>query len=239
MQEVAHAIGTDTRIGGKFLQAGVGFGGSCFRKDVLNLVYLSECLHLPEVAAYWKQVVEYNEYQKSRFARSLVESLFNTVSGKRIAVLGFAFKKNTGDTRESPSIDVCRSLLEERAEVAIYDPKVPADQIRADLGCVSESLADKGQNTATCRNVHICADAYEACAKAHALVVCTEWDEFRSLDFARIYKSMMQPAFVFDGRLILPHAELVQLGFCVHAIGKRIEQPSLFHSEQQDNHADI
>jgi UDPglucose 6-dehydrogenase len=126
VSEVARAIGKDSRIGAKFLQAGVGFGGSCFQKDILNLVYLAESLHLPVVAAYWRAVVDMNDWQERRFSGHIVRSLFNTVAGKKIAILGFAFKKNTGDTREAPAIYVCRDLLEEGAHITIYDPKVCA-----------------------------------------------------------------------------------------------------------------
>merc|ERR1711998_360238 len=124
VDEVAHSIGVDSRIGPKFLKASVGFGGSCFQKDILNLVYLCRSFGLPEVADYWNQVIIMNDYQKKRFASLMVSSMFNTVSGKKIAILGFAFKKDTGDTRETPAIDVCNKLLAEKAKLAIYDPKV-------------------------------------------------------------------------------------------------------------------
>jgi UDPglucose 6-dehydrogenase len=210
VDEVAHAIGKDSRIGPKFLKASVGFGGSCFQKDILNLVYLCEHFGLPEVAAYWESVVKMNNWQKNRFTRTIVQTLFNTVSGKRIAVLGFAFKKDTNDTRESAAIDVVRGLLEENATVVVYDPRVPAEQIRRDvLG------ADRDDP-----RLVIAPAAAEAAAGAHALAVLTEWDEFRTLDFPRIHAGMHKPAFVFDGRNILPRAELERLGFSVFAIGK-------------------
>ena len=210
VDEVAHAIGHDSRIGPKFLKASVGFGGSCFQKDILNLVYLCEHFRLPEVAAYWESVVRMNDWQKSRFTRRIVETLFNTVSGKRIAVLGFAFKKDTNDTRESAAIAVVRGLLEENATVVVYDPKVPADEIRRDVlgaGRTDERLVVAG-------------GAEEAAEGAHAIAVLTEWDEFKTLDFAKIYGGMHKPAFAFDGRNILPRAELQKLGFRVFAIGK-------------------
>jgi UDPglucose 6-dehydrogenase len=210
VDEVAHAIGKDSRIGPKFLKASVGFGGSCFQKDILNLVYLCEHFGLPEVSAYWESVVKMNNWQKNRFTRMIVQTLFNTVSGKRIAVLGFAFKKDTNDTRESAAIDVVRGLLEENATVVVYDPRVPAEQIRRDvLG------ADRDD-----RRLVIAPAAAEAAAGAHALAVLTEWDEFRTLDFPRIHAGMHKPACVFDGRNILPRAELEGLGFSVFAIGK-------------------
>merc|ERR1712070_1155284 len=134
VQEVSHAIGVDSRIGPKFLKASVGFGGSCFQKDILNLVYLCRSFGLPEVAAYWHQVILMNDHQKNRFAKKIVSSMFNTVSGKKIAILGFAFKKDTGDTRETPAIDVCKALLQERAQLSIFDPEVSREQITVELG---------------------------------------------------------------------------------------------------------
>jgi UDPglucose 6-dehydrogenase len=210
VDEVANAIGKDSRIGPKFLKASVGFGGSCFQKDILNLVYLCEHFGLPEVAAYWESVVKMNNWQKNRFTRTIVQTLFNTVSGKRIAVLGFAFKKDTNDTRESAAIDVVRGLLEESATVVVYDPRVPAEQIRRDV---------LGPGRDDPRLV-IAASAEEAAAGAHGLAVLTEWDEFRTLDFPRIHAGMHKPAFVFDGRNILPQAALEKLGFRVFSIGK-------------------
>jgi len=210
VDEVAHAIGTDSRIGPKFLKASVGFGGSCFQKDILNLVYLCEHFGLPDVARYWEQVVTMNDHQKRRFTLRIVRSLYNTVANKRLAVLGFAFKKDTNDTRESPAIYVCKDLLAERAKVAIYDPQVTAEKVAADLGV--KDLAAAG--------VEVCADAYAAATGAHALIICTEWDEFKSLDFDRIYDEMHRPAFVFDGRNILDLAALRKIGFTASGIGK-------------------
>jgi UDPglucose 6-dehydrogenase len=209
VDEVAHAIGRDSRIGPKFLKASVGFGGSCFQKDILNLVYLCKHFGLPEVAAYWESVVQMNDWQKKRFAEWIVNDLFNTVSGKRIAVLGFAFKKDTNDTRETPAKYVCRDLLAEGARVVVYDPKVSAEQIRQDV-------LEGGQN----QNLEIATTALQACAGTHAIAVLTEWDEFKTLDFAALQGVMQKPAFVFDGRNILPHQKLRDLGFRVHAIGK-------------------
>jgi UDPglucose 6-dehydrogenase len=208
--EVADAIGRDSRIGPKFLRASVGFGGSCFRKDILNLVYLCEHFGLPEVAEYWERVVRMNDWQKDRFTRMIVSTLFNTVSEKRIAVLGFAFKKDTNDTRDSPAIAVVRGLLEENATVAVYDPKVPAEAIR------HEVLGPGGTDA----RLVVAASAAEAAAGAHALAVLTEWDEFRSLDFAAIHAGMHKPACVFDGRNILPRSELERIGYRVFSIGK-------------------
>ena len=214
VNEVARAIGMDQRIGPRFLRASVGFGGSCFQKDLLNLVYLCESFHLPEVAEYWSQVVKINDWQKSRFVGRIVRTLFNTVTNKRIAVLGFAFKKDTNDTRETAAINVCRDLLRERARIAVYDPQVTADGIRQELlaAGVEPALLDS--------HLEICPDAYAASEGAHALAVLTEWDEFAALDFARIHMLMVKPAFVFDGRAILPHEDLRVLGFECFTIGK-------------------
>ncbi len=210
VDEVANAIGKDSRIGPKFLKASVGFGGSCFQKDILNLVYLCERFGLPEVAAYWEGVVKMNDWQKRRFAGRIVRALFNTVADKKIAVLGFAFKKDTNDTRESAAISVCRDLLVEQAHVVVYDPKVPADEIR-------EDVLGKGGSDA---RLTVVRNAYEATAGAHAIAIVTEWDEFKTLDFRKIFASMQQPAFIFDGRNILDLPKLAQMGFRVGGIGK-------------------
>ena len=212
VDEVASAIGKDSRIGSKFLKSSVGFGGSCFQKDLLNLVYLCEHFGLPEVAQYWRSVIGMNDWQKRRFSNRIINSLFNTVNGKRIAILGFAFKKDTNDTRESPAIYVGRDLLEEEASLAIYDPKVASDQIYLDLGAKSEPNHEE--------KIEVCSDAYEAVEGAHALAILTEWDEFRDLDYRKIYDRMMKPAFIFDGRNIANRKELIDIGFKVYAIGR-------------------
>jgi UDPglucose 6-dehydrogenase len=209
VDEVAHAIGRDSRIGPKFLKASVGFGGSCFQKDILNLVYLCEHFGLPEVASYWESVVKMNDWQKHRFATRIVRALFNSVADKKIAVLGFAFKKDTNDTRESAAISVCRDLLAEQARVVVYDPKVPADEIRRDvLGSLQDSRLTVVNN------------AYEAAENAHAVVIVTEWDEFKTLDYKRIFEHMTKPAFIFDGRNILDLAALKAIGYRTYGIGK-------------------
>jgi len=215
VDQVAHAIGLDSRIGPKFLKASVGFGGSCFQKDILNLVYLCEHFGLPEVAAYWDQVIRMNDWQKSRFSQKIVSTLFNTVTGKRIAMLGFAFKKDTNDTRETAAMYVGRDLLEEQAVLAIHDPKVSAEQIFRDLK-KSQTEQDGSPN----KRIQICEDPYQAAEGAHGLAVMTEWDSFKELDFGRIYDSMFKPAFVFDGRNLLDHSRLREIGFEVYAIGR-------------------
>lgn len=209
VDEVARAIGRDSRIGPKFLKASVGYGGSCFQKDILNLSYLCEHFGLPEVAEYWASVVKINDWQKTRFSGRIIRDLFNTVSGKHIGILGFAFKKDTNDTRETAAISVCRDLLAEGAKVYVYDPQVSEEQIR-------EDVLGKAENP----NLIVVKRAMEACAGAHGVAVLTEWDEFKTLDFQKIYEGMLKPAFLFDGRNILPHQELKDLGFRVFAIGK-------------------
>ncbi|MDD3181106.1 MAG: UDP-glucose 6-dehydrogenase [Opitutaceae bacterium] len=210
VDEVANAIGKDSRIGPKFLKASVGFGGSCFQKDILNLVYLCEKFGLPEVAQYWEQVVSMNDYQKRRFSTLIVRELFNTVADKKIAILGFAFKKDTNDTRESAAISTCRDLLSEHANLAIYDPKVSADDIRKDVLGEGDSP-----------RLTIARDAYAAAQGAHAIVVLTEWDEFKTLDYARIFAGMPKPAFIFDGRNILDLNALNSIGFRAFGIGRK------------------
>ena len=214
VDEVGRAIGMDSRIGPKFLKASVGFGGSCFQKDILNLVYLCDTFNLPHVAEYWRQVVHLNDWQKTRFVEKIVRTLYNTVNGKRIGILGFAFKKDTNDTRESAAIQVCRDLLHERAHLAIYDPRVSAATIHQDLvdaGVSPELIAT---------NVEICTDPYVVVTGAHALATLTEWDEFRTLDLPRMYDLMLKPAFIFDGRAVLPADALAAHGFDAFIIGK-------------------
>jgi UDPglucose 6-dehydrogenase len=217
VDEVTFAAGKDSRIGSKFLKASVGFGGSCFQKDILNLVYLCRHYGLDDVANYWEQVVTINTWQKTRFVRRMIDTMFNTIAGKRIAILGFAFKKDTNDTRASAAIDVCRALLIEKAQLAIYDPRVTSGAIFSELAQATELPLSELEKRVVCEP-----DPYRAADGAHALAVLTEWDEFKALDFEFIYRSMKKPAFVFDGRNILPHALIQAIGFEVLAIGKPI-----------------
>jgi UDPglucose 6-dehydrogenase len=215
VEEVAYAIGTDSRIGPKFLKSSVGFGGSCFQKDILNLVYLCDYFGLPEVARYWESVVTMNDYQKTRFGSKIISTLFNTVAGKKIAFLGWAFKKDTNDTRESASIYVADQLLQDEATISVYDPQVESARMYMDL----EELESRPMEQNKARLAKA-ADAYEACKDAHAIAVLTEWDEFKTLDWERIYRDMKKPAFLFDGRLILDRQKLSDIGFNVYSIGK-------------------
>jgi UDPglucose 6-dehydrogenase len=214
--EVARAVGMDSRVGSKFLNAGIGFGGSCFKKDILNLVYLCNYYGLPEVANYWESVVKINEYQQERFITNILGSMFNTLAGKKICILGFAFKADTGDTRESPAINITRRLLTEHAEVIISDPKA--------LTNAALDLADEKGAIAYME------DPYRAAAGCHALVILTDWDLYRKLDYKKIYKSMVKPAFLFDGRNILDHKKCFEIGFNVYPIGK----PALSHFARQN-----
>lgn len=213
--EVARSIGTDSRIGPKFLKASVGFGGSCFQKDILNLVYIARSYGLKEVADYWEQVIIMNDHQKSRFANNIVKTLYNTVSGKKIAFLGWAFKKDTNDTRESAAIYVADALLNEEAGIAVYDPKVPESQVFFDLDYLGTRSAEKNKQLVTNYS-----DPYEACKDAHAIAILTEWDEFKTYDWQRIFDNMKKPAFLFDGRSIVDSAALTDIGFKVYTIGK-------------------
>ena len=204
--EVSKAIGMDTRIGSKFLEASIGFGGSCFRKDILHLSYLCEYYGLPEVADYWESVVRINEWQTDRFFQSILQEQFNTLAGKTITLLGFAFKQDTGDTRDSPAIPLCEKLLAEHACVRVHDPKA-LENARQDLKEIQGDIS-------------FVEDVYEAADCAHALALVTQWKEYRELDFERIFQAMAKPAFIFDGRNHLDHKKLYEIGFNVFPLGK-------------------
>jgi UDPglucose 6-dehydrogenase len=209
--EVSYAIGADKRIGPKFLNSSVGFGGSCFKKDILNLVYICEHYGLNDVAQYWESVVKMNEYQIQRFVFNMVQSMFSTVAHKRIVLLGFAFKADTGDTRESPAIYVAQKLLDEHAHLVITDPRA-LDNARIAL-------------KASAQKVEFEKDPYKASKGAHALAVLTEWEEYKKLDYRKIFDIMEKPAFIFDGRNILDHKRLFEIGFNVYPVGK----PAMSH----------
>ncbi|TNJ47043.1 UDP-glucose 6-dehydrogenase [Tamlana fucoidanivorans] len=215
VNEVAKAIGMDSRIGSKFLKSSVGFGGSCFQKDILNLVYIAKTYGLNEVADYWEQVIIMNDYQKNRFSNNIVSTLYNTVSGKKITFLGWAFKKDTNDTRESAAIQVADNLLNEQAHIAVYDPKVVEERMYADLDYLNTRSEEENRNL-----LKVKADPYEACKDSHAVAVLTEWDAFKAYDWQRIYDNMLKPAFVFDGRGILDTQKLEDIGFVCYSIGK-------------------
>ena len=218
VSEVARVVGMDSRIGPKFLNASIGFGGSCFKKDILNLVYLCRTYGLDEVADYWESVVRINDYQQNRFILTMLKAMFNTLAGKRICLFGFAFKANTGDTRESPAIAITRCLLEEHAEVVITDPQA-LPNARLDLASVM-STTDVTLSQSRGASISFIDDPYEAAAGCDAIAVMTEWELYCTLDYERIYNSMNKPAFLFDGRDILDHRRCYDIGFNVYPIGK-------------------
>jgi UDPglucose 6-dehydrogenase len=209
--EVSRAVGMDSRIGPRFLNASIGFGGSCFKKDILNLVYLCRHYGLDEVAAYWESVVRMNDYQQERFIRTMLGAMFNTLAGKKICLWGFAFKADTDDTRESPAIFIAKRLIEEQAEVVISDPKA-LKNARTDLA----GLEDR---------VRYVEDPVQAAEGCHAVAILTEWELYRNLDFNKVFDGMVKPAFIFDGRNILDHRRCFDIGFNVYPIGK----PPLTH----------
>jgi UDPglucose 6-dehydrogenase len=213
--EVSRAIGYDSRIGSKFLNASVGFGGSCFQKDILNLVYIAKTFGLQEVADYWEQVIIMNDYQKRRFADNIISTLYNTVSGKKIVFYGWAFKKDTNDTRESAAIYVADALIEENANIVVYDPKVNKETVYADLEYLGNKSREEIENLVTVVN-----DPMDAAKDAHAIAIMTEWDAFKAYDWKQIYELMLKPAFVFDGRRILNHKSMEEIGFKFYMIGQ-------------------
>ncbi|WP_299122890.1 nucleotide sugar dehydrogenase [uncultured Winogradskyella sp.] len=215
VNEVAKAIGMDSRIGPKFLNASIGFGGSCFQKDILNLVYIARSYNLNAVADYWEQVIILNDHQKRRFSDKLISTLYNTVSGKKIAMLGWAFKKDTNDTRESAAIYVADHLLNEQANIAVYDPKVNSKKVQADLNYLNTRSEEENNEL-----VKSYSDPYEISKDAHAIAIMTEWDEFKTYDWKKIYNQMKKPAFIFDGRNILDKAEMTKIGFEYSSIGQ-------------------
>jgi UDPglucose 6-dehydrogenase len=215
VDEVSNAIGKDSRIGSKFLKASVGFGGSCFQKDILNLVYIARSYNLNAVADYWEQVIIMNDHQKTRFAEKIIQTMYNTVNGKNIAFLGWAFKKDTNDTRESAAIYVADHLLDEEANIIVYDPKVTEEQIYKDLDYLGTRSPEDNRRLVTVVN-----DPYVAIFGAHAIAVLTEWDEFKTYNWTKIKEEMKKPAFVFDGRKLLNGVQLNELGFEYYAIGE-------------------
>lgn len=215
INEVANAIGTDSRIGPKFLKASVGFGGSCFQKDILNLVYICKSLGLNESADYWEQVIIMNNHQRNRFANNIVKSLYGTVAEKKIAFYGWAFKKDTNDTRESAAIYIADKLIDEHANIEVYDPKVSALQMQSDLNYLNSRSESKNAQYLTSHQ-----GPYEAANGAHALAIITEWDEFVSYDWNKIYDSMSKPAHIFDGRNLLDKDEMESIGFTYQGIGQ-------------------
>ena len=217
INQVSEAIGMDTRIGKNFLASGPGFGGSCFQKDILNLVYLCNYYKLEQVANYWKGVVDINNWQKSRISKIIVDYLFGNISGKKIAILGFAFKANTNDTRQSPSISICRDLIEEGAHLSIYDPKVENHKIKNDLESIFDNFDNQGLGT-----WESCPSIEKASSESDAIVVLTEWEEFFLIDWEILIKSTRRPSWVFDTRSCINHEKAKKAGFNVWEIGNTI-----------------
>jgi UDPglucose 6-dehydrogenase len=193
----------------------VGFGGSCFQKDILNLVYIARTYNLQAVADYWEQVIILNDHQKRRFADHIISTLYNTVSGKKIGFLGWAFKKDTNDTRESAAIYVADHLLNEQAQVSVYDPKVSSEKMQSDLNYLNTRSEQENSKLLQTK-----ASPYDALKDAHAVAILTEWDEFKTYDWKKIYNDMKKPAFIFDGRNILDKSEMEKIGFQYSSIGK-------------------
>merc|ERR1712176_387302 len=230
VKEVSRAIGTDSRIGSKFLNASIGFGGSCFQKDILNLVYICESEGLHEVAQYWQQVVDMNEHQKKTFSGRIISSLFNTVTNKKIAVFGFAFKKDTGDVRETPALTVCHMLMQDGASVHVYDPKVSKEDALSEF---------KYHNMEVDANKLIFARSADAAVDgAHAIVILTEWDEFKSYPYPDYYARMLKPAFIFDGHALLNRGMLEAIGFEVHTIGQARPSATDYYKNGMDKDMD-
>lgn len=216
--EIAKAVGMDDRIGSKFLRASVGFGKSRFRKDILSLIYLCESYGLKQCAEYWNHVIVINDFQKKRFSEKVVRKMLSTVTGKKLAMLGYAFKKDTGDVRETPSMYVLHDLIQEEARVHIYDPQVKRSDMMAEF---DNTCGVNVENTPKLDQLVVTAtDPYEACNGAHALLILTDWDEFKDVDYQKIYTNMAKPAFLFDGRNMLDQDALRKIGFEVHGVGK-------------------
>ena len=220
IKELSNAVGNDTRIGSKFLNASVGFGGSCFQKDVLNLVYLCKTYNLNEVADYWQKVIEINDFQKNRFSSKIIKSLFNTVNKKEITFFGWAFKKDTNDTRESAAIYVAFQLISEGAIIKIHDPKVKKDRIIDDIKilCESKSFSEFEISNFISR-IKVYDNHLESCENSHAIAILTEWDEFIDYDYKKVFDHMKKPSFIFDGRKILDKDKLNKIGFVTYEIG--------------------
>ena len=191
IEELSKAIGMDHRIGPKFLKASVGFGGSCFQKDILNLVYLCKYYGLEEVAEYWHQVIKINDYQKNRFAQKIIDHFGGDLTGKKITVLGWAFKENTNDSRESPAIYVAEKLFKAGAIIEIYDPMVSKEFIFRDIDFYWE--ASKTEDLKAQISVLDSIDTLDP--KIDATAILTEWEVFKNLDFSKTV--------VFDGRGVL------------------------------------
>ncbi len=217
INEVKKAIGSDKRIGNDFLNQGPGFGGSCFKKDILNLVYLCEFYGLKEVASYWEKVLEINEWQKSRILKIIFQKLFGTITSKNIAIFGFSFKANTNDTRESPSIEICKNLIKEGAILKIYDPRVMPNQIEKDLEGYEKGNIDEEYSSGSWNYYD---NVYESTKNADAIIILTEWNEFNNLDWYLISKNMRSPSWLFDTRSTQNIEKAKKYGINLWCLGK-------------------
>ena len=216
VKEVARAIGSDKRIGPRFLESGPGFGGSCFKKDILNLVYLSEYFGLPDVAEFWEGVVKLNDWHQDRISKLIIKKLFGTISGKTISILGFSFKANTNDTRESAAITICKELLIEGGNLKIYDPRVINENIEKELGIKEGECINEGEKDGYWYSSNSIDKSAKGC---DALVVMTEWDEFKLINWEHISKIMRSPAWVFDTRSIINRDNVKKYGLNIWSIG--------------------
>ena len=221
INEVSKAIGMDKRIGSKFLKPGPGFGGSCFKKDILNLVYLSNFYGLSAVSEYWEQILKINDWQQERLSKIIVQKLFGTINGKKLSILGFSFKANTNDTRESPAINICKSLLEEGALLSIFDPVVKQDEIKEHLG---DSKSIEKNNNFTQGMWEYASNIFEAVNNSDGLIVLTEWEEFKNIDLNTIFLKMRKPAWIFDSRNIIDKKLALEIGFNVWNLGVNINE---------------
>jgi len=218
VDEVSIAVGMDKRIGEHFLKSGPGFGGSCFKKDILNLVYISEYYGLKEVGEYWQKVLEINSWQQERIYKSIVDNLFNNVSGKKICILGFSFKANTNDTRESPAIEICKDLINDGCNLSIYDPKVSKERIDEDLrNALNQKITNKDKES----KWEVSDNLYNSAMDSDALVILTEWEEFRNLNYEKLSEIMRPPSWIFDTRSIIDNEKANNYGFNIWSIGKK------------------
>lgn len=220
IQEVSSAIGRDIRIGDKFLNASIGFGGSCFKKDILNLVYLSNYYGLYEVGEYWHQVLKINDYQKSRFLNKILQSLENRIVNSKIVLMGWSFKKNTNDSRESASIYLAIELIKKGAYIIVVDPLSNISRIKNDLTdfLKLEDFEDYSSNEFIDK-ITYSTNCFEASKNADAIVISTEYDEFKSYKWDEVYSVVNKPALMFDGRILLNKQKMKKIGFNIYQIG--------------------
>ncbi len=216
IKDVSQAIGLDKRLGKYFLNAGPGFGGSCFKKDILNLIYICDFYGLKEVSEYWAKVLEINDWQQKRIVTTIVQKLFGTIHGKKLAIFGFAFKANTNDTRESPAINICKRLLEEGSCLSIYDPKVNASKIEEDLAVNQSKSINIEKDAGIWCSAKTINDAVK---QADAIIILTEWEEFKNIDWEKIKKMMRSPSWLFDTRSMNDVKNVREKGFKVWSIG--------------------